>query len=66
MSLPVYLQGPPLGLADLIDQLALEAGKPFRVAGGCGEEALIRVSAATRPTNSSTTAVMAGLPPSRS
>src|SRR5215471_8069105 len=61
MSFPVYLQGPPLASQIWSTSLALKEGTSV-----LAKKRLMRRSAATRATKSSTTAVIAGLPPRRS
>src|SRR5579859_6689416 len=64
--LPLYLHGPPLAWQIWSTRFILNFASRFGSEAVCLKKPLIRLSAATRPTNSSTTAVIAFLPPSRS
>src|SRR5215831_5894770 len=66
MSMPLYLHGPPLASQIWSTSFILNDARCSGSDAAAMKYLLIRASAATRPTNSSTTAVIAGLPPSRS
>src|SRR5438105_4633084 len=63
MFLPVYLQGPPAASQIWLTRFVLNLASLFGSDAVALKKLLIRASPAQRPTNSSTTAVIAFLPP---
>src|ERR1700729_3448282 len=63
MSLPVYLQGPPAASQIWSTKFFLNLASRFGSDAVALKKLLMRLSAATRPTKSSTTATIAFLPP---
>src|SRR5437867_12626873 len=66
MFLPLYLHGPPLASQIWSTRFPLNFFRRAASDAVAAKKPLIRLSPATRPTNSSTTAVIAFLPPRRS